>query len=636
MKYHPIPDFRILDLQPGVNGDPISCTLRLAPLGDNQYYEAVSYTWEDQKPTELIVCNGENTRVTKNVRAALEHMRREDRIRSLWVDQVCINQMDANERTKQVRLMGKIYSEASCVVVWLGQDDHETPMVWHLFQRFKELVQYDLLSEYERVQLHQLGSDTVPETPSDSHRPPRHLIDAVKDLHTDDSQWEAVSRFYSKKWFSRTWVFQEAVLARDCRIQCGQFEMSWLDFTEANKAIDRCGFGHRIPDVFMLNLISTLRSLLRRNAGLRISYLLSVIRTLCVKEPHDKIYALLGLMSSRYNLSIDPDYSSPLHELYGAIVKTSIIEEQCLTMLSEVEVRRTTYTSMPSWVPDWRFKQSTKVSLGFRNPDNFRYFKATLDIKPVLTQITNARKLILRGFLFLPISNPIDVESYLDLDSLDRNQQMSLTSDRWAVQTWYEMYRRTFTTLGLAAVCVRTLGPVDKFIGSLGESEKYDRPTQDNMLMTAFRETLLAGLSPQPPCRYPRHEQEYHWPAYSAWQHQNFQPSVPPQVLREHDNQVCKTMFNRRFFLAGSGNNTHMGIALGTFREGDWICLLLGGDTPFILRPSKPATVQHADEVEDWEFIAECYVHGVMDGEAMEMTKGPGFKYKDFVMEGYY
>lgn len=39
-----------------------------------------------------------------------------------WVDAICINQDDLEERSAQVQIMPQIYSKASCVIVWLGDD----------------------------------------------------------------------------------------------------------------------------------------------------------------------------------------------------------------------------------------------------------------------------------------------------------------------------------------------------------------------------------------------------------------------------------------------------------------------------------------------------------------------------------
>jgi hypothetical protein len=43
-------------------------------------------------------------------------------IRCIWIDALCINQVDIPERNAQVLLMGDIYNKAQRVVAWLGEE----------------------------------------------------------------------------------------------------------------------------------------------------------------------------------------------------------------------------------------------------------------------------------------------------------------------------------------------------------------------------------------------------------------------------------------------------------------------------------------------------------------------------------
>jgi hypothetical protein len=83
-------------------------------------YEALSYVWGDPKKTLPISIDDYCFDVTENLHAALWSLR--DRSVSwLWVDAICINQLDPKERGHQVRYMAKIYGKASRVLVWLGE-----------------------------------------------------------------------------------------------------------------------------------------------------------------------------------------------------------------------------------------------------------------------------------------------------------------------------------------------------------------------------------------------------------------------------------------------------------------------------------------------------------------------------------
>lgn len=133
-------EFRVLKLLPGSPGDPVSCELKVIPHGHCEllregvhlmpewcYYEALSYTWGSWERHAFVSVNATSVSrpstpvpVSRNLLAALHRLRQPKKHRWLWIDQLCINQNSINERNHQVPLMGKIYSLAMRVVVWLG------------------------------------------------------------------------------------------------------------------------------------------------------------------------------------------------------------------------------------------------------------------------------------------------------------------------------------------------------------------------------------------------------------------------------------------------------------------------------------------------------------------------------------
>jgi hypothetical protein len=84
-------------------------------------YEALSYTWGDATDTRTIIVNGSKHQVTRNLEAALRHLRQSDYSRKLWCDAVCINQTDNQEKSIQVQRIGDISNSASKVLIWLGK-----------------------------------------------------------------------------------------------------------------------------------------------------------------------------------------------------------------------------------------------------------------------------------------------------------------------------------------------------------------------------------------------------------------------------------------------------------------------------------------------------------------------------------
>ena len=68
--------------------------------------------------------------ITLNLGSALRHLRNEKRPRSLWIDAICINQKDLEERGSHVSVMAGIYRCAELVLIWLGeQKNHSSEVI---------------------------------------------------------------------------------------------------------------------------------------------------------------------------------------------------------------------------------------------------------------------------------------------------------------------------------------------------------------------------------------------------------------------------------------------------------------------------------------------------------------------------
>jgi hypothetical protein len=83
-------------------------------------FEALSYTWGTSISHNPMTVNGHPLTVTENLDVALRHLRHATESRSLWVDALCINQEDIEERNSQIQLMSCVYGAASQVIIWLG------------------------------------------------------------------------------------------------------------------------------------------------------------------------------------------------------------------------------------------------------------------------------------------------------------------------------------------------------------------------------------------------------------------------------------------------------------------------------------------------------------------------------------
>lgn len=198
MSHYPRPlslalrEIRCLILQPISAGTTIQCTFEAISLLSHPEYEALSYVWGDTSIQRTIIFNGIPFPVTQNLAIALHHLRLPDKSRRLWVDALCINQSDVQERNEQVGLMGESYSMANPVLVWLGESFDGSDEAFALMSKIATENESEL---------------------------------------TDDVSQNVFSfcfQLIEKEWFTRPWTIQELVLAnQNPLVGCGFAWTTW-------------------------------------------------------------------------------------------------------------------------------------------------------------------------------------------------------------------------------------------------------------------------------------------------------------------------------------------------------------------------------------------------------------------------
>ncbi|KAK1705064.1 heterokaryon incompatibility protein, partial [Colletotrichum lupini] len=167
-------DIRLLTLEPGEFADPIRCTLALSSTASMIDYDAISYTGASEDGamawTQPITLDGRAFLVTANCEMALRRVRSRGAQRVVWIDAVCMNQQDVEERGHQVRLMPQIYSRAQRVLVYVGEPVPEEEALFR-FLNDRDTTTPDL---------------------------PRRL-----------SLQQALETLLTRRYFSRAWILQE-------------------------------------------------------------------------------------------------------------------------------------------------------------------------------------------------------------------------------------------------------------------------------------------------------------------------------------------------------------------------------------------------------------------------------------------
>lgn len=199
-QYEPLQydSIRILILHPSSNdSDPITCTIKDArPSNTSLEYEALSYTWgSDAQPKEILLDNGRARKpIGENCYHALRSLRLRDKDRQVWIDAICINQEDLEERARQVRMMDEVYRLATGVIVYLGEHTADSRVL------FEDLTAADDLQ------------------PGDcDHRDP-----------PSEEVFQELDMLYERQWFKRVQVLQEVFFKKgSVTIMCGSSRVSF-------------------------------------------------------------------------------------------------------------------------------------------------------------------------------------------------------------------------------------------------------------------------------------------------------------------------------------------------------------------------------------------------------------------------
>lgn len=89
-------------------------------------YEALSYSWGGQEKPHFVTIKQHHLSFTTNLYLALLNLRDRFLERIIWIDAICIDQENLDERSQQVQIMAMIYSRAHRVIVWLGDVSDDT------------------------------------------------------------------------------------------------------------------------------------------------------------------------------------------------------------------------------------------------------------------------------------------------------------------------------------------------------------------------------------------------------------------------------------------------------------------------------------------------------------------------------
>ncbi len=566
-------EIRLLTLRPDIPGSELNCRLSIVSLSTNPFYEALSYAWGTSGPTRDIQIKGHSHRIGANLETALQHLRHPSENRILWIDALCINQDDIEERSSQVSKMGEIYSSAENVILWLGRKDAEIDVGFNLLEKW---------------------------------------LSGGREVSISDREWSGLEKIFQKAdWWTRLWVVQEAVLAQRASLTCGNRSVDWSTllsvlnpriFAAAN-ATDR-RLANVAKQAMGLWVWQKTHSLPNSAGWERLeNYIESLIPARRCSDARDVVYALLGFLNKEA-MGEDfmvPNYGKSVREVFMELTRHMLVFRNQLSTLCNTyfpfserdEAGKVIHG--PSWSVDWSRPRARESLINYFPPNHtIRLFYHASGSTTVGRDIFHANPNILRlrGVPFDTIVSRST--SYTDLS------------------TWQSI--------------VRGWEPTDLPNTQYPTGED---PT-DAYIRTLFRDVVRQSYGMprgrMPSSQFPRFKKHYlDWMADGDDSY--FTAERPPNVDTDLVSRTdftfalgCSTI-GWCFFVTERG---FFGLASQDTRVGDRVWVVDGACTPLILRKvddtaRRALAPELSGEVENELCTRDgaAYVHGIMDGEVM-------------------
>lgn len=365
------PRFRYQQLDPGtreirllkvVRKSPFSApTFSLAtfPLDKAPPYDAVSYTWDGQdRDADLCLDNRMMLKTTKNVKRIAYKRATLKWTSWLWIDAVCINQDDADEKPAQLQLMGDIYRTATRVLAWLDYED---------------------VSLIDLTLMHILNRHLWEKT---SMLPVIGRHSGGLDGRVLKRMWWARTKFVFRSYWTRCWIVQELALAKKIHIVYGGQMLKWdtlepkitSPFSDPSdqqyRAIEKNIEHITIAEIERSNrenggrqnltketrshmsALIALRSFVQRLGSMGLSTALFFTSEFESSKDYDKVISLLGMIKD-YPADLLINANLPAKDLFVKVAQHLLLSDPDFVLISGGIGYPRKIDNLPSWAPDW-------------------------------------------------------------------------------------------------------------------------------------------------------------------------------------------------------------------------------------------------------------------------------------------
>lgn len=312
-------------------------------------YRAISYTWGEPEPLHTIMLDGCSFRVRRNCLTVLlqadQHFGADAYI---WLDAVCINQQDLDEKGPQVAMMGQVYAAASSVLASVGEEYDDSDLLYEIVTAAAQAISERQRASVDECMLYR--STHYRTHPDDDKHNYWQWVDGL-DEETYRRLLNAYNSFASRPYWRRLWVIQETGLTPRVDVACGRrihkledIQRLCLFFRDVER--DERGYSENKPpgrgpimplssnDDPLTNFGScyAIRRSQANSTAITFSlapFLPNLADTKCV-DPRDRIYGLLSLLRWGVAGPPQPNYRiEPLSLALDVMARVKSDDERC-------------------------------------------------------------------------------------------------------------------------------------------------------------------------------------------------------------------------------------------------------------------------------------------------------------------
>jgi Heterokaryon incompatibility protein (HET) len=567
---------------------PIRCSLFHTTLEEAPPYVALSYTWGDAVGSSPILVNSDTVTVTRNLRHALLHLRPEcgEEVGDLvmWIDAICINQDDISERNTQIANMRAIYQHAASVAVWLG--------------------------------LEKSGSAAAIRMTRDLNAcQAKEEVMALLDSPEAKGHLEYLVTLFRRQYWWRIWVIQEVSCAKSAIVHCGEDSIPWATLDNVCDILKTVESQLRSLFYTHPSYIRTLThggprglQLSRYSPHLSAPPLLELLLSHKSKkstDPKDKVYALVGISSSRHTFG-KIDYSLSMREIYAHTARHLISTTHKLDVIC-VKQHDIDQFSLPSWVTDWTRLPSASGAVVIGLHHHLPPFTASGSTLASFQFIHDGYVLRTKGIA-------VDTIRAVGMPYKKRGPPSEIVPLLEVFHDWWNAFVASFSNSLPSQV--RFARAISCGSWSFPDAETYAGKLE---AIFALSDQMLSDsdmLRLDPPNR-------------SSTMGSSVASLVDDEEVGVEDVEEGEKerlsaaleaglmMNQRRLFFSRDG---FVGLGPWNTTKGDIICVLLGCRSPVVLRK----------ENEHYVLIGEAYIEGFMNGEAMDALRDGEFVLETF------